>query len=86
MAKKIIADAAEQTTGLEYPVGGVAEFEAIVFKKLPATGDFSCSQTIVLPGQHTADAAWTAVYAALRVGGSDFIGGEIRPRVEQLAR
>lgn len=85
MAKEIIADAAEQQSGMDYPIGGVAQFEAIVFKELPPTADFSCSETIVLPGQHTAGAAWTAVYEAVRAGGSEIIGGSIRPCVRQLA-
>lgn len=51
-------------------------YRAIVFKHGPPTADFSCSTQVVLPGRHSEQDAWAAVYAALRTG--DYIGGEIR--------
>lgn len=51
-------------------------FHAIVFKRIPASPDFNQSQAVVLPGEHTAEAAWSAVFRAMR--SVDCIGGEIR--------
>lgn len=53
------------------------QYIGVVFKHAPPTQDFACSQEVLLPGQHTALGAWTAVWAALQDRG--FIGGEIRP-------
>lgn len=52
-------------------------YEAVVFKRLPASEDFAQSETIMLPGRYTAEGAWAAVHAALRAG-SEMVGGEIR--------
>lgn len=61
-------------------------YHAIVFRDLPPSPDFSQAAQIVLPGQHTQEAAWAAIRAAL--GGQDgrgFIGGEIRACVTPIA-
>ncbi len=53
---------------------------AIVFKHFPTTPDFTRSDRIVLPGIHARQAAWDAVYAALKgPAGADLIGGTIEP-------
>lgn len=55
-------------------------FRAVVFAKGKPTDDFSCSREIVLPSEHTKEAAWQAVYAALSgPDGGELIGGEVRP-------
>lgn len=55
-------------------------YHGIVFKEAPPTADFSCSEAIVLPGEHSEEEAWAAVRRALserRMG--RLVGGEIRP-------
>lgn len=59
---------------------GPRRFRAIVFKRAPSTSDFSCSEQILLPGEHSEEGARMALGAALRgPAGGGFIGGEIRP-------
>lgn len=54
-------------------------FQALVFRQLPGTEDFSRSQTIVLPGVHaSAGAAWAAVHAAV-LRGRAIVGGMVQP-------
>lgn len=52
-------------------------FRAVVFKEAPPSADFSRSEQIVLPGEHTELEAWAAVLRALDDPG--YIGGHVRP-------
>lgn len=55
-------------------------FRAVVFKCAPSTPDFTCSERIVLPGEHTVDGARAALASALREDAAGLlIGGEIVP-------
>ena len=51
-------------------------YEAVVFRQMPDTDDFSCSTQIVLPGRHTAADAWAVVRQAVLPSGERIIGGE----------
>jgi hypothetical protein len=53
-----------------------SRYHAIVFQPVNPTADFSCSERVLLPGEHTETEAWAAVRAALR--GGRYIGGEVR--------
>jgi hypothetical protein len=55
---------------------GPHQYRAVVFQRAPSTPDFSCSLETLLPGEHTAEGAWSAVLCAMR--NADYIGGEIR--------
>jgi hypothetical protein len=56
------------------------QFRAIVFKRVPSTSDFSRSERLVLPGQHTADGARAALATAFRADGERLlVGGEVVP-------
>jgi hypothetical protein len=56
------------------------QYRGVVFKHAPPTADFSCSTEIVLPGEHTKEHAWQAVYAVLEgPDGPEYIGGDVRP-------
>lgn len=63
-----------------------ARYRAVVFRRSPASSDFSQSTQIELPGLHTAAAAWEAVYRVLQgPGGHQHVGGTIRPCVMPIA-
>lgn len=55
----------------------------IVFKEAPPTADFSRSERIVLPGEHSEQDAWAAVRLAL--GDPGYVGGEVKPVAEMHA-
>lgn len=59
--------------------GSSQRYFGVVFKHAPPTPDFSCSQEVLLAGEHDAAGAWAAVAAALKDPAC--IGGEIRPVV-----
>lgn len=57
----------------------VCDRTAIVFKTGPTRPEFTQAQAIELPGKFCRPAAWKQVFHALRVGGADYIGGDVRP-------
>lgn len=60
--------------------GASRRYVAVLFKQTAPTEDFSCSQEIVLPGEHTEEEAWQAVQTALQgPRRGELIGGEVRP-------
>lgn len=55
-------------------------YQGIVFKMAPPAPDFSCSTEIVLPGDHTQEGAWQAVFTELSgPRAAELIGGDVRP-------
>lgn len=72
-------DCAPELDASSYPVLMMPQpvYRAVVFRKASDAQDFTCSEAIVLPGQHTAADAWPAVHAALSAD-PQLIGGEIR--------
>jgi hypothetical protein len=54
-------------------------YRAVVFRRIPASQDFSLAREIVLPGEHSPANAWHAVFRRLREpDAAELIGGEIR--------
>jgi hypothetical protein len=61
------------------PGATARQFQAVLFTRAPSTPDFASSGAIALPGEPTENAAWQALFAAMRApGGEEFIGGEVR--------
>jgi hypothetical protein len=63
------------------------QYQAVVFKRAGDTADFTTSTEEKLPGGHTQEGAWQALFAELRgPRGADLIGGEIRAIAETVRK
>lgn len=72
-------NATSRASASESPNERKAAYRAVLFKRLPPAAEFECSAEVALPGTAaTPAAAWGRVFAALRAGDADLIGGTVR--------